>query len=53
MVMKEVGEVDVIQGTEGGVTYNLLAMKEPDYIMKMMAKSGSPISDDSCRSTTR
>ena len=52
MAMKEVGEVDAIQGTEGGVTYNLWAMKEPDYTMKMMATSGSPISDDSCRSTT-
>jgi hypothetical protein len=51
MAVKEVGEVDAIQGTEGGVTYNLWAMKELDYTMKMMASSGSPISDDSCRST--
>ena len=36
-----------------GVLYNLWAMKEPDYLMKMMATGGSLIVDDSCRSTSR
>ena len=32
--------------------YNLWAMKEPDYIMTMMATRGSLIADKTCRSTT-
>jgi len=53
MADRDVGEVDAIQGTADGVTYNLWTMKEPGYVMKMMATSGSCIADESCRSTTR
>ena len=52
METKEVGDVDAVQGSEGGVTYNLWTMKEPDYTMKMMATSGSLLADETCRSTT-
>ena len=47
---REIGDVDAIQGTMEGVTYNLWAMKEPDFIMKMMATGGSLIVDYLCRS---
>ena len=53
METKEVGDVDAVQGSEGGVTYNLWTMKEPNYTMKMMATSGSLMADETCRSTTR
>ncbi len=52
MAGSEVGSVDAIQGSMEGVLYNLWAMKEPDYVMKMMATGGSLIADDSCRSTS-
>ncbi len=50
MAGKEVGSVDAIQGSMEGVLYNLWAMKELDYVMKMMATGGSLIVDDSCHS---
>lgn len=38
---KDVGEHDSIQGTtEDGLTYFIWAMKEPDYVMKLMATGG-------------
>jgi hypothetical protein len=53
MESKDIGDVDAVQGSLDGVTYNLWAMKEPDYTMKMMATSGSLMADDSCRTTSR
>ena len=52
MVGSKVGSVDAIQGSSEGVVYNLWAMKEPDYVMKMMAMGGSLMTDDSCRTTS-
>ena len=49
----EVDETEAIQGTQDGVTYNIWMMKEPDYVMKMMATGGNLIADQSCHSTTR
>ena len=37
MMGKEVRSVDAIQGSSEGKVYNLWAMKEPDYVMEMMA----------------
>lgn len=53
MTDRDVGDVDVIQGNADGVTYNLWTMKEPDYVMKMMATSGILIAEESSRSTSR
>jgi hypothetical protein len=49
----KVGDTDAIQGTMDGQTYNLWGMKEPDYVMRMMATGGALLADESCRSTTR
>ena len=53
-----VGDVDALEGTmqaEDGaaVPYTLWGMKEPDYVMRMMATGGALMSDASCRKTTR
>ena len=53
IVGKEVGSVDAIQGSSEGIVYNLWAMKEPDYVMKMMATGGSLTANDSCHTTSR
>ena len=34
---KEVREVDLLKGTLDDITYNILCMKEPDYVMKIMS----------------
>ena len=49
----KVGDTDAIQGTMDGVIYNLWGMKEPDYVMRMMATSGALLSDDTCWTMTR
>ncbi len=49
----EVGETEAIQGSLDGIIYNLWMMKEPDYIMKMMATGGNLIADQTCCSTNR
>ena len=36
----EVGGTHTIQGVFEGTTYNLWGMKEPDYILQMMATGG-------------
>ena len=36
----EVGEIDNIQGTVDAVIYNLGEMKEPTYVMGIMATGG-------------
>jgi hypothetical protein len=43
----------VISGTMDGIPYNLWAMKEPDYIMKMLACGGMLQALDSCKETVR
>lgn len=48
MAGSDVGSVDAIKGFSEGVVYNLWTMKDPDYVMKMMATGGSLIMDDSC-----
>jgi hypothetical protein len=48
-----VGDVDAVSGTQDGVPYNLWGMKEPDYVMRMMATGGPNSVDDSCKTTTR
>ncbi len=51
MAGREVRDVNAVQGTIEGMPYNLWTMKEPDYIMKIMATSGSLIAGETCRST--
>ena len=36
----ELGETNSIQGTVDDVTYNLWVMKDPNYVMVMMATDG-------------
>ena len=40
-----VGETDGIQGTVDGDIYNLWGMKEPIYVMRMMATGGCLLED--------
>ena len=52
-----VGDVDAIEGSmqaADGTTfpYTLWGMKEPDYVMRIMATGGALMSDESCRKTT-
>jgi hypothetical protein len=48
-----VGDNHAISGTMDGVPYNLWGMKEPDYVMRMMA-TGEPMSAlESCKETVR
>ena len=35
-----VGDVDEVSGTQDGVPYNLWGLKEPNYVMRMMATGG-------------
>ena len=37
---KEVGEIDSWNGTLNDTPYNLLCLKEPDYVIKIMATYG-------------
>ena len=52
------GEVDVggtyyIQGTVYVVIYNLWGVKEPNYVMRMMATGGRMLEYDTCKETVR
>ena len=47
-----VGDCDAIQGVMEGTTYNLWGMKEPDYVMRMMATGGPLDANDSCRTAS-
>ena len=47
------GDVDAVSGTQDGMPYNLWGMKEPDYVMRMMATGGPNSADNSCKRTTR
>jgi hypothetical protein len=49
----QVGDCNAISGTLDCVPYNLWAMKEPDYVMKIMACSGILQALDSCKETVR
>ena len=49
----EVGEMDAIQGTVDDVIYNLWEMKEPNYVMRMMATGGHLLVGDTCKDTVR
>lgn len=40
-----VGDVEAISGTQDGMPYFLWGMKEPDYVMRMMATNGAAGSD--------
>eukprot|EP00956_Cyclotella_meneghiniana_P035814 scaffold118478_cov62-Cyclotella_meneghiniana.AAC.7 len=50
---KAVGEVDAVSGILDNVDYKLFGMKEPDYVMKIMATGGVLQSDDSCKTAQR
>ena len=49
----EVGQIDIIQGTVDDVIYNVWGVKEPNYVMRMMATSGRLVTDDTCKQTVR
>ena len=49
----EVGETDAIQGTGNDVIYNLWAMKEPNYLTRMMVTGDRLLADDTCNDTVR
>ena len=48
-----VGDVDAIQGTKDGFSYTIWGMKEPNYVMCMMATGGALIADDTCKMATQ
>ena len=48
---KNAGDCDAISGTLNGSSYKIWGMKEPDYVMKIMATGGVLEEDDSCRMT--
>jgi hypothetical protein len=49
----DVRDCHAIQGVMEGVTYNLWGMKEPDYVMRMMATGGPLGVQESCRMARR
>ena len=49
----EVGETDAIQGTVDDVIYNLWGVKEPKYVMSMMATGGRLLGDETCKEIVR
>ena len=49
----EVGDTDSIQGTVDDVIYNLWGMKEPNYVMRMMATGGRLLADYTRKKTVR
>ena len=48
-----VGDVNAVFGTQDGMPYNLWGIKEPNYVMRMMATGGPNSVDDWCKTTTR
>ncbi len=50
---KQVGECDAISGVLDEEKYFIWGMKEPDYVMKIMASGGGLISDDNCKTVRR
>jgi hypothetical protein len=49
----KVGDVDAITGVQDDVPYFIWGMKEPDYVMRLMATGGPLGSTDECRETER
>ena len=49
----EVGDCHAISGTMDGIPYNFWGMKEPDYVMKMMACGGLLEVLEHCKETSR
>ena len=49
----EVGETYDIQGTVDDVIYNIWGMKDPTYVMKMMATGDQLLADETCNETAR
>ena len=49
----QVGDCHAIQGVLEGPTYNLWGMKEPDYVMRMMATGRQLAALDSCNMARR
>ena len=47
------GKKDAIQGTVDDVIYSLWNIKDPNYVMRMMATVGQLLADDTCRETFR
>ena len=47
------GETDAIQGTVDDVIYSLWGMKEPNYVMRIMATGGRLLVDDTYKETVR
>jgi len=48
-----VGDNHAIAGTMDGVAYNLWGMKEPDYVMRMMAMGGALAVYETCKEALR
>ena len=49
----EVGETDATQGTVNDVIYNLWAMKESNYLTRMMVTGDRLLAYDTCNDTVR
>jgi len=49
----QVGDFNAVTGRLDGIDYNIWAMKEPDYVMKMMTSGGPLLSNDSCKEASR
>ena len=47
------GETYAIHGTVDDVINNLWMMKEPTYVMRIMATGGCLLVDDTCKETLR
>ena len=47
------GGTNAIQGTVDDAIYNLWGLKEPDYVMRIMAIGGRLLADDTCKKTVR
>ncbi len=50
---KQVGECNAISGVLDEEKYFIWGMKEPDYVMKIMASGGALILDDNCKKVSR
>ncbi len=46
-----VGDCNAVQGVMDGTTYNLWGMKEPNYVMWMMAMGGPLGDNETCKET--
>ncbi len=45
----DVGDTDAIKGKNDGFKYNILGMKEPNYVMQMMVMGGALLTEG-CKS---